>query len=259
MTSTYPRPTHELLKDAVAALSETFTTDDAIRWFAENYPLLSANSIIMHLVAASVNRKPRPGMGRVDRQLLYNLGRNQYTRYKQDLHGRFDEAGRLIGASDENEASEDTEHLSALGIQDVADRDSLAQFALEVHLEEFMEENWSRLDFGVPLRLDWHDGGVPGRQYDTDVGTIDFLCKDASTGDFWVIELKRGRSSDRVVGQIARYMGWVQEHLANGQPVHGLIVTHEQDERLRYAVRMLPNVQAWTYRVNFEFHRESAE
>lgn len=43
-----------------------------------------------------------------------------------------------------------------------------------------------------------------------------------------MIELKRDKSSDAVVGQILRYMGWVQKHLAeNGELVSGLIIATE--------------------------------
>ena len=62
-----------------------------------------------------------------------------------------------------------------------------------------------------------------------------------------VVELKRGKSSDRVVGQILRYMGWVREQLANDRGVSGIIITHEYDDQVRYAIAELPKVEAWTY------------
>ena len=44
-----------------------------------------------------------------------------------------------------------------------------------------------------------------GQQYNTGlVGTIDLLCEDEESGDLVVIELKRGRPSDEVAGQLAR-------------------------------------------------------
>ncbi len=56
------------------------------------------------------------------------------------------------------------------------------------------------------------------------------------TGEFVVVELKRSRVSDVVVGQISRYIGWVKKHLAADTPVSGLILSHEQDEDLKYSV-----------------------
>ena len=66
-----------------------------------------------------------------------------------------------------------------------------------------------------------------------------------------VVELKRRKSSDSVVGQTLRYIGWVDEHLADGRSVSGIIITHEYDDHLRYAVAACPRVEAWTYGVSF--------
>ena len=48
----------------------------------------------------------------------------------------------------------------------------------------------------------------------TPIGRLDFLCIDQVTDALVVVELKRGRPSDMVIGQIARYMGYVRSHLA---------------------------------------------
>ena len=58
-----------------------------------------------------------------------------------------------------------------------------------------------------------------------------------------------------VIGQIARYMGYVRSHLAMpGQSVEGLIITSETDEALRYAVAAFPGLQLMTYEVTFELN-----
>lgn len=67
-----------------------------------------------------------------------------------------------------------------------------------------------------------------------------------------VVELKRGLPSDQVVGQTARYMGWVSVHLANGRPVHGIVVAHDADDRLRYAIHSVPNAALLLYEVTFK-------
>jgi restriction system protein len=67
-----------------------------------------------------------------------------------------------------------------------------------------------------------------------------------------VVELKRGHSADRLVGQVARYMGWVRTHLAAaGQGVEGIVVAHEHDDRLRYAAAAVPGLTIMTYNVTF--------
>ena len=68
-----------------------------------------------------------------------------------------------------------------------------------------------------------------------------------------VVELKRGRPSDKVVGQVARYIGYVRTHLAKpGQPVEGLIIAHDADEPLLYAVAAFPGLQLMTYGITFQ-------
>ena len=68
-----------------------------------------------------------------------------------------------------------------------------------------MESNWSS-NFGRPLQI-WTDAEW-GRQY----ARASISC--ARTAENASFELKRGKSSDRVVGQTLRYMGWVREQLA---------------------------------------------
>jgi len=92
-----------------------------------------------------------------------------------------------------------------------------------------------------------------GRQFPAGTWSIDFLCTNKANGDFVVIELKRGKSSDSTVGQILRYIGWVEENIAKShQKVRGIIITREADNVLRYAVKGLPNVDVLTYQVDFK-------
>ena len=67
-----------------------------------------------------------------------------------------------------------------------------------------------------------------------------------------VVELKKGRASDAVVGQILRYMGYVTEELAEqGQTVRGAIIALEDDQRIRRALGMVPSVSFYRYQVSF--------
>ncbi len=77
-------------------------------------------------------------------------------------------------------------------------------------------------------------------------------CVDRASVSLVVVELKRGRPSDRVLGQIMRYMGYAGIELAAaGQAVEGLIIAHEVDDSLRYAVSALPAIRLMTYQVAF--------
>jgi hypothetical protein len=85
----------------------------------------------------------------------------------------------------------------------------------EKHLEDMLEHNIGRLGGGLTLVQS-------GRQYETLVGPIDLLAVDQE--GYVVIELKKGRTADKVFGQLCRYMGYVKREVAEGKPVRGIIV-----------------------------------
>ncbi|NBP78588.1 MAG: DUF91 domain-containing protein [Proteobacteria bacterium] len=96
------------------------------------------------------------------------------------------------------------------------------------------------------------DGDAVGQQYLTSVGTIDILAQSKDKTKLLVVELKRGRASDVVVGQTLRYMGYVQTELADGgQTVEGAIIALEDDKKLRMALVPVPSVTFYHYEVTF--------
>jgi len=250
----YEKPIWGLIKDALADLPEIFTTDDVLNWFRAKYPKIKESSIRAHIVGMSANNPTRRYYsGTLDHGVIYKLDRNRYTRYDPEHHGTFNKYGKQEGISDGNGQDElPAELLSEYAGEEPSPEQ--VEFALEQHLEEFMERNWNRIDFGAPLDI-WVDtDGVSGRQYPTDnIGYIDFLCKDRDTGSFVVVELKKGRTSDVVIGQTQRYMGWVKKHVeTQARPVMGLIIASDLDEKLRYALEVAPQIKLRLYRVNFE-------
>lgn len=138
----------------------------------------------------------------------------------------------------------DTE-LQDQGISDIAN------FGMESHLEEFLVANWDKTVFGKGYELIYEEGDLLSRQYATDIGFIDILAKAKSSEGYLVIELKKGRSTDSVVGQILRYISWVKEKLAEGKTVKGAIVVLDADDKLIYALKELSNITLYTYQVNF--------
>jgi len=83
-------------------------------------------------------------------------------------------------------------------------------------LEEALEKNPSALEKGLRLVKS-------GRQFPTDVSNIDLLMQDKDA-NYIVVELKKGKTEDDVVGQTLRYMGWVREHISKTKLVRGIIV-----------------------------------
>ncbi len=125
-----------------------------------------------------------------------------------------------------------------------------AKFYMEKELENFLIKNWEHTSLGEDLNLIEEDDKF-SQQYPTDIGKIDILATDRETGQYVVIELKKDKTSDVVVGQIARYMGWVQKHKAKGAPVRGIIIVSEPDTRLSYALTQLSNVELFLYKIDF--------
>ncbi|MEO0074848.1 MAG: endonuclease NucS domain-containing protein [candidate division WOR-3 bacterium] len=129
-------------------------------------------------------------------------------------------------------------------------------FALEQHLEDFLVQNWRHTELGKKYDLFEEEDETVGQQYPTDTGKIDILAISKDKKEILVIELKRGRSSDVVVGQIQRYMGYVKDELADtGQSVRGIIIAHEDDIRIRRALSVTQNIDFYVYRINFKLEK----
>jgi len=55
------------------------------------------------------------------------------------------------------------------------------------------------------------------------------------------------------VGQTLRYMSYVQQELAEeGQTVQGVIIAHEDDQKIRRALTMTPGIVFYRYQVSFK-------
>jgi len=64
-----------------------------------------------------------------------------------------------------------------------------------------------------------------------------------------VVELKVLKTSDQVLGQVLRYMGWVKQHLAaENDTVDGLVIAQGTDTQTWYGLKCLPNVRMMCYR-----------
>ncbi|MDR2947497.1 MAG: endonuclease NucS [Candidatus Adiutrix sp.] len=126
-------------------------------------------------------------------------------------------------------------------------------FALEKHLEHFLIANWAQTELGKNYDIYEDEGERIGQQYSTDTGPIDILAISKDKRELLVVELKRGRAADAVVGQVLRYMGYVAQELAEaGQTVRGVIIAQEDDQRIRRALAVTPNVSFYRYQVSFK-------
>jgi hypothetical protein len=113
------------------------------------------------------------------------------------------------------------------GFIDFEEEDMEKRGFLEIEIEDSIINNPEIIETGLKLIE---------RQKTTDAGIIDILCLDKND-NYVVIELKKDKASDKVVGQIQRYMAWVEEGLADRERVRGIIVAQDYDMKLEYAIK----------------------
>jgi len=106
-------------------------------------------------------------------------------------------------------------------------------FIWENGLEEAVKKNLSQLKLTLA-----EDNIQQQCSLGIGVGRTDLICRD-DKGNFVVLEIKATHSSDNVVGQILRYMGYVRENWAEKENkiVKGIILTPSYDEKLRLATK----------------------
>jgi restriction system protein len=130
-------------------------------------------------------------------------------------------------------------------------------FTLEEHLEDFLVKNWKNTQLGKNFDIFEENGELVGQQYPTDTGPIDILAISKDKKTLLVVELKKGRASDVVVGQCQRYMGYVKEELAEkNQEVKGVIIAFEDDIKIRRALSVTNSISFYTYKVFFKLEKK---
>jgi len=233
------------------------TSDDGIR-HGQYFPPANTPLIIItdgRQYPASMNSNPNQIWGALRRwfkdENIYagDKVRVAYDPLKEKVDGR---AVVEISLVQRTEVTEPLPVIPTTIQNDEAEQLAEVNMQMENDLENFLVENLHLID--KDLKLFQGEQGKSGRQYITEIGDIDLLCK--KNNDFVVIELKKGRSSDKVVGQISRYIGWVKEKLANGNNVKGIIIVHDFDTKLKYAALANPNIELKYYQISIEFVSE---
>jgi hypothetical protein len=152
--------------------------------------------------------------------------------------------------------TQDEEALAAPGPIFAREGHAFTEKALEEHLEQHWEETpFSQM--GIELaRREVH--GFAGRQVFTPVNAIDLLGYREKSREWWVFELKRGRPSDAVVGQVSRYLSWIEdERKQHRERTLGAIIARRADRKLLYAARANPRLSVWEYDDHLALHRVS--
>lgn len=125
--------------------------------------------------------------------------------------------------------------------------DDADSFALEAHLRDFLAKNLERIEPGLRL---FEADGRNGVEFPVAGGRIDILAVDGS-GNLVVVELKLSKGRNKTLGQLLYYMGWVDQHLANGKQSRGIIIAKDIGDELVTAVSRVPGVSLVRYKLSF--------
>jgi len=119
------------------------------------------------------------------------------------------------------------------------------KLSLERDLQAALRENIEQLESGLVII----DGG---KEKASPSGRIDILAMDAK-GTNVIIELKVGKASLDVIGQIQSYMGDMMAETE--ERVRGIIVAHEFDAKTIAASKPVPNLEMRQYKFSFTFRK----
>ncbi len=122
--------------------------------------------------------------------------------------------------------------------------EEISRVASEHQVRDALAQRPDALGLGAAtLYTDPMDPSRTGVEYMCpDVGFIDLLLVDEN-GDFIVVELKTHRAGQKVIGQIAKYLGWVGRNLARGRGVRGVVVSDGYDAKYEAAASVLDLTQ----------------
>jgi hypothetical protein len=207
-----------------------------MEWFRSKYPLVKEGTIAAHLLRLSTNAKSRLHYSvRSDGtdDLFFQIDGSRFRLYE---HAK-DPLPITASA---------TPHIAA-EVPVVSDSPEASQFAYEHDLRDYLGRNLTLIEPGLRL---YTEEGITGIEFPAGGRFIDILAVDRD-GRYVVIELKVSKGYDRVVGQLLRYMGWIEQHHAEpDQEVRGVIVAKEITDDLKLACARLEAVQLLEYELS---------
>ena len=205
-------------------------------WFDNNYPKIKSSTVTAHLIRMSTNASSRVHYQvnpNGDDDLFYQIDGSHFRLYnpQNDPSPIYEKQDEIL---DDNELDEQ-------------EFNQPSEFAYEKDLKNFLAKNLHLL---VPNLKLYEDEGITGIEFPVGGRFIDILAVDTEN-NFVVIELKVSRGYDRVIGQLLRYMAWIEKNLADlGQRVNGIIVAREISEDLLLATSKVTDVELFEYELS---------
>ena len=220
-----------------------FTRQELLSWFKKNYPKIKQGTVNAHLVAMSTNApsrihyKLRPN-GADD--LFFQIDRSNFRLYLKNS-----DPTPIYKLDVETSTAEDTDN----GEEETSETH---EFAHEKDLKNFLANN---LHVIRPSLAVYQDDDINGVEFPVGGRYIDILAIEDGQ-DLIIIELKVSKGYDRALGQLLRYMAWIEKNLAEpGQSVKGMIIARSISEDLRLATSRVKDVELFEYQLSISLNR----
>lgn len=242
----YEKPVRLLFKDFVTdqniTKGQTISKEQVISWFKSKYPKIKMGTITAHLIKMSVNAPSRIHYNvnqNGEDDLFFQINGGHFRLYEKEN----DPAPLYIKSLSEKKESNHAENFDE--IEEESEREyQQTGFAYESDLRDFLAQNLEIIEHGLRL---YEDEGISGVEFPVGGRFIDLLAIDKHN-NYVVIELKVSKGYDRVIGQLLRYMAWIEKNQAEPtQKVRGIIIAREISDDLHLATSKIPDVELFKY------------
>jgi len=243
-----------MVKEAADHLNRKMNFSDINEYIEKKYGEVNENTLRATITLCTVNhssrihypenKKARLAKGNYD--FLYQVDRGIFVPYDLEVHGLWEIYENKYGKLD----------IRQSGIEDREEEEDIEMiFPLEDHLRDFIVKNIDSIKInGKRIKLFEDETGRKGVEYPIDVGRIDILAINEDN-EYVIFELKVHKGSDKVMGQLLRYIGWIKKNLSGEKPIYGVIVAKYISKKLEYAASVLSNVHLFEYEIDFDLKK----
>jgi endonuclease len=251
----YEKSVRFLVKDFVAAQNilkgQIISKDQVILWFRANYPKIKTSTITAHLIMMSVNAPSRvhyKANPNGEDDLFYQINGSHFRLYEIEN----DPLPIYVKSLSQSEGIERIENFE----ENDEEVFQPSGFAYESDLRDFLSKNLPIIESGLRL---YEDEGISGIEFPVGGRFIDILAVDKHN-NYVVIELKVSKGYDRVIGQLLRYMAWIETNQAEPtQKVRGIIIAREISEDLHLAASRIADVELFEYDLSVSLRKINSQ
>jgi hypothetical protein len=245
MVPLYDKPVRLLMRGMASEMGlrkrDILERDEVLEWFRKKYPKVKEGTVTAHLLQLSTN---------VPSRIHYNLRPTG----EDDFFFRIDPSHFRLYDPENDPAPIHKDRPASLEPHESDAAPGSSEFAYERDLRNFLSKNLGLIEPRLSL---YKEEEITGIEFPVGGRYIDILAVD-SDKDYVVVELKVSRGYDRAVGQLLRYMAWIEQNQADpGQKVRGIIVAKEISEDLRLACSKVSGVDLYTYELSVSLSKES--